>query len=60
MVDGAQININQTRELRPGYKAPGIENLFLVGDSLGAPGAGGDVGHESVHGAYRTITGREI
>ncbi len=60
MVDGAQININQTRELRPGYKAPGVENLFLVGDSLGAPGAGGDVGHEAVHGAYRTITGGEI
>ncbi len=60
MVDGAQININQTRELRPGYKAPGFDNLFLVGDSLGAPGAGGDVGHESVHGAYRTITGSEV
>ena len=60
MVDGAQINIRQTRELRPGYKLPGVKNVFLVGDSLGAPGAGGDVGHESVHGVYRTITGREI
>lgn len=60
MVDGAQINVNQTRELRPGYKMPGMENLYLVGDSLGAPGAGGDVGHESVHGLYRTLTGKEI
>ena len=60
MVDGAQINIDQTRELRPGYSLPGMKNLFLVGDSVGAPGAGGDVGHESVHGLYRLLTGEEI
>jgi phytoene dehydrogenase-like protein len=55
MVDGTEINIHQTRDRRPGYRVPGTENLYLVGDSLGAPGAGGDVGHESVHECYEAI-----
>ncbi len=59
MVDGTEVNIHQTREKRPGSKVPGVEGLFLVGDSTGAPGAGGDIGHESVLGCYTAITGRE-
>lgn len=59
MVDGVEVNVNQHRGLRPGYRVPGIEGLYLVGDSLGAPGAGGDVGHEAVLECYREIFGRE-
>jgi len=60
MVDGAQVNVNQTRDLRSGYKFPGVDSLYLVGDSLGAAGSGGDIVHESVHGVYREITGEDI
>ncbi len=59
MVDGVEVNVSQHRGKRPGYKVPGVEGLFLVGDSLKGPGAGGDVGHESVLECYREITGRE-
>jgi len=58
-VDGAEINVNQHRNKRPGYMVPGISNLYLVGDSLKGPGAGGDVGHESVLQCYEEITGRQ-
>lgn len=60
MVDGAQVNTHQTDERRPGTAVPGVSNMFLVGDSIAAPGAGGDVGNESVLVAYRRITGRDI
>ncbi|MCP4129914.1 MAG: NAD(P)/FAD-dependent oxidoreductase [bacterium] len=60
MVDGVQVNTSQTAEDRPGTAVPGINNLFLVGDSIAAPGAGGDVGNESVLIAFKEITGVEI
>ena len=60
MVDGVEVNINQHRGKRPGYAVPGIDNLFLVGDSLKGPGAGGDVGHESVLGCYEKMTGKPV
>lgn len=53
--DGAEVNIEQFRELRPGFKVPGIQNLYLVGDCLGAKGAGGDIGHNSVWETYNII-----
>jgi len=55
-VNGAQVNVNQTRDRRPGFRAPGIQGLYFVGDSTGASGAGGDIGHESVHECYKAIT----
>jgi len=60
MVDGAEINVKQHRYKRPGCSIPGIQSLYMVGDSLCAPGAGGDVGHESVLECYREITGRDV
>ena len=60
MVDGVEVNIDQHRGRRPGYAVPGVGNCFLVGDSLKGPGAGGDVGHESVLECYREITGRHV
>jgi hypothetical protein len=60
MVDGVEVNVNQHRLKRPGFKVPGVGGLFLVGDSLKGAGAGGDVGHESVLGAYAEIAGREL
>jgi phytoene dehydrogenase-like protein len=60
VVDGVEVNVDQRRGKRPGYRVPGVEALFLVGDSLKGPGAGGDVGHESVLQCYREITGREL
>ena len=60
MVDGVEVNVRQHRGRRPGYRVPGIDRLFLVGDSLRAGGAGGDVGHESVLECYREMTGKRI
>lgn len=57
MIDGAQININQTDDKRPGPVVPVVSNLYLVGDSIAAPGAGGDVGNESVLETYAAMTG---
>jgi len=58
MVDGTEVNIHQYREKRIGPTIEGVRNLYLVGDSTSADGAGGDVGHESVLECYRAITGR--
>lgn len=60
MVDGVQVNVDQTEDRRPGPRVPGIEGLFLVGDSIAAPGAGGDVGNESVMITYKAMTGRTL
>ncbi len=60
MVDGAQVNTTQTADNRPGTAVPGVKNLFLVGDSVAAPGAGGDIGNESVLAAYAAITGNSL
>jgi phytoene dehydrogenase-like protein len=60
LVDGVEVNVYQHRGKRPGYRLPGIDELFLAGDSLKGSGAGGDVGHESVLGCYREMTGRDI
>jgi phytoene dehydrogenase-like protein len=57
MIDGAQVNIDQTEDKRPKSKVPGIENLYLVGDSISAPGGGGDIGNESVLITYAEMTG---
>lgn len=60
MVDGVEVNVHQHRKKRPGFKVPGIENIYLVGDSTAGDGAGGDVGHESVIECYSEITGKRI
>ena len=57
MVDGVQVNTTQTADRRPGPVVPGVKNLYLVGDSITAPGAGGDIGNESVLVTYQSITG---
>ncbi|HSV96233.1 MAG TPA: FAD-dependent oxidoreductase [Spirochaetota bacterium] len=60
MIDGVQVNVDQTEDKRPGVRVPGLEGVFLVGDSVAAPGAGGDVGNESVLLAFREITGKSV
>lgn len=60
MVDGAQVNTEQTEHRRPGAAVPGYSNLYLVGDSIAAPGAGGDIGNESVLISYYVITGKPM
>ncbi|MCP3922051.1 MAG: hypothetical protein GY714_05625 [Desulfobacterales bacterium] len=60
MVDGAQVNIDQTQKKRPDVRVPRFENLFLVGDSVAAEGGGGDIGNESVLLTYEAITGNKL
>jgi phytoene dehydrogenase-like protein len=55
MVDGAEVNTKQYTELRPRFTVPGINNLYLVGDSTAGEGAGGDIGHNSVWETYHEI-----
>ncbi len=60
MVDGAEVSVDQTREDRPAPEVPGVDRLFLAGDSVGGEGAGGDIGHNSVSQCYSTITGKKL
>jgi phytoene dehydrogenase-like protein len=55
MIDGVEVNTEQHRFRRPGNQVPGINNLFITGDSVGGEGAGGDVGHTSVRECYEKI-----
>ncbi|MDD5748261.1 MAG: FAD-dependent oxidoreductase [Actinomycetota bacterium] len=47
MVDGFEPRVGQTEEERPKTRVPGVENLFLSGDTVGVPGKGGDVAFRS-------------
>jgi phytoene dehydrogenase-like protein len=57
-VDGVELNINQLQEKRIDYSVKGIDNLYFVGDTTAAPGAGGDIAHESSLGCYNKIKSR--
>lgn len=60
MIDGVQVNTTQTADRRPGPVVRGVKNLYLVGDTIAAPGAGGDIGNESVLVTYKSITGNSL
>jgi phytoene desaturase len=55
MVDGFEPRTGQTDKDRPGVKVPGVENLFLAGDVVSAPGNGGDVAFASAVEAAHTV-----
>jgi phytoene dehydrogenase-like protein len=56
MVDGFEPRIGQTAKDRPGVGVPRVENLFLAGDVVSAPGNGGDVAFSSaVEAAYTAL-----
>jgi len=55
MVDGFEPRVGQTAKDRPGTNVPGVENLFLAGDVVSAPGSGGDVAFESGSRAAREV-----
>lgn len=47
MVDGFEPRTTQTVKDRPPSRAVGVENLFFAGDTVAAPGSGGDVAFNS-------------
>lgn len=47
MVDGFEPRPGQTREDRPGFTIPSIDNFFLCGDTTRAEGTGGDTAFNS-------------
>jgi phytoene dehydrogenase-like protein len=49
---------DQTREDKPDFMAPGIDNLFLAGDSTRGAGGGGDVAMNSILQVYKLILAR--
>lgn len=53
--DGVEVNTEQYMERRPPFQIPNMENLYLVGDSTQARGAGGDIGHNSVWDVYELL-----
>jgi len=55
MVDGVEPRTGQTAKDRPGVRAPGVENLFLAGDTVSVPGSGGDVAFNSGVEAARRV-----
>jgi len=54
IVNGAELNIHQTRLDRPPVCTP-IQNLFLVGDTTNAEGAGGEIAFNSALECVRQI-----
>ncbi len=59
IVDGAELNINQTYHQRPQNKVPGIEGLYLVGDTTNAHGTGGELACESAIVCAKEILGKD-
>lgn len=59
-VDGVELNINQLREKRIDYSIKAINNLYFVGDTTAAFGAGGDIAHESSLGCYKKIKSKLV
>ena len=55
MVDGVELNINQTQDKRPDVQVPGISNLFIASDSTCAEGAGGDIAFSSARLCFDRI-----
>ena len=55
MVDGFEPRPGQTAKDRPGVRVPGLENMFLAGDAVSAPGNGGDVAFASGVEAARAV-----
>lgn len=43
IVNGAELNTNQSLNLRPPIRFPEIKNLFLIGDTVAVAGAGGEM-----------------
>jgi len=57
MVDGIEPRVGQTAKDRPGVRAPGVDNLFLAGDTVSTSGSGGDVAFNSGVEAARRVMG---
>lgn len=55
MVDGFEPRVGQTSKDRPGVGSTGVENLFLAGDVISAPGSGGDVAFNSAVEAAKMV-----
>ncbi|NVM30262.1 MAG: NAD(P)/FAD-dependent oxidoreductase [Candidatus Helarchaeota archaeon] len=55
MVDGVELNINQTQDKRPDVEVPNISNLFIASDSTRAEGAGGDIAFSSARMCFDRI-----
>lgn len=55
MVDGFEPRPGQTAKDRPGVTVPGVENLFLAGDTVGAPDTAGDVAFNTGVEAARKV-----
>ncbi|MCJ7653164.1 MAG: hypothetical protein MUO75_05640, partial [Actinobacteria bacterium] len=56
IVDGFEPRTGQTSKDRPGVRAPFLDNLFFAGDTVAAPGAGGDVAFGSaVEAAHQVL-----
>lgn len=43
VIDGAELNLNQTIDKRVPIKCPEIEGLYFIGDAVGVPGIGSEM-----------------
>lgn len=59
LLDSIGIRADQTRADRPGYSVPGVQRLFLVGDSTCAPGGCWEMEYESVLTCFDRVLGTE-
>lgn len=56
MLDSVAVRADQTRQDRPGYRVPLVENLFLVSDSTCAPGVSWEIEFEAALACLEKIT----
>ena len=58
MVNGAELNVAQTAGRRPDIRARGPGGLYLIGDTVGAPGAGGEIAAASALSCFSMLAGQ--
>ena len=56
IVNGVELGVGYSMPMRPGIAVPGIKNLFLVGDTVAAPGAGGEIAARSALLCFTELT----
>ena len=55
MVDGVQLNTQQSIDKRIDNIIPKLKNVFIIGDATNAPGAGGDIAFNSALQLYKKL-----
>ncbi|MEW6202258.1 MAG: FAD-dependent oxidoreductase [bacterium] len=59
IVNGVELSTEHSLRRRPAIAVPGIKNLYLIGDTVAAPGAGGEIAARSALECFQKIIKRQ-